>query len=49
MITGAATQQELERQNRDGTRPALTQVVDFEKDFGVGFAVVDPQGLLAGH
>ena len=49
MITGAATQHELERQNRDGTRPALTQVVDFGKDLGVGFAVVDPQGLLAGH
>ncbi len=49
MITGAATQHELERQNRDGTRPALTQVVDFEKEFGVGFAVADPQGLLAGR
>ncbi len=49
MITGAATQQELERQNRDGTRPELTQVVDFEKSHGVGFAVVDPAGLLAGH
>ncbi len=49
MITGAATQHELERQNRDGTRPALTQVVDFGKDLGVGFAVVDPRGLLAGH
>ena len=48
MITGAATQQELERQSRDGTRPELTQVVDFEKEFGVGFAVADPQGLLAG-
>lgn len=49
MITGAATQQELERQNRDGTLPELTQVVDFEKEFGVGFAVVDPRGLLAAH
>ncbi len=49
MITGAATQQELERQNRDGTRPELTQVVDLEKSHGVGFAVVDPAGLLAGH
>jgi len=49
MITGAATQHELERQNRDGTRPALTQVVDFEKEFGVGFTVADPQGLLAGR
>lgn len=49
MITGAATQHELERQNRDGTRPALTQVVDFEKEFGVGFAVADPRGLLAGR
>ena len=49
MITGAATQQELERQNREGTRPKLTQVVDFEKTYGVGFAVVDPAGLLDGH
>lgn len=49
MITGAATQQELERQNRDGTHPVLTEVVDFEKAFGVGFAVTDPRGLLAGH
>lgn len=49
MITGAATQRELERQNRDGTQPELTEVVDFEKEYGVGFAVVDPRGLLAGH
>ncbi len=49
MITGAATQHELERQNRDGTRPELTQVVDFEKTYGVGFSVVDPGGLLDGH
>jgi ureidoglycolate lyase len=49
MITGAVTQRELERQNRDGTRPELTQVVDFEKEYGAGFAVVDPRGLLAGH
>ncbi len=49
MITGAATQQELERQNRDGTQPELTQVADFEKEYGVGFAVVDPRGLLAAH
>ncbi len=49
MITGAATQQELELQNRDGTQPKLTQVVDFENEYGVGFAVVDPRGLLAAH
>ncbi len=49
MITGAATQQELERQNRDGTQPELTQVADFEKEYGVGFAVVDPRVLLAAH
>ena len=48
MITGADTQQELERQSRDGTRPQLTQVVDFKKEFGIGFAVADPDGLLAG-
>lgn len=49
MITGAATQHELERQNRDGTRPRLTEIADFEKTLGIGFAVVDPDGLLAGH
>ena len=49
MITGAATQQELERQNRDGTQFALTQVVDFEREYGVGFAVFDPRSLLTGH
>jgi ureidoglycolate hydrolase len=49
MITGAATQQELERQSHDGTQPELTQVVDFEKEYGVGFAVVDPRGLLAAY
>jgi ureidoglycolate hydrolase len=49
MITGAATQQELERQNRDGTQPKLTQVIDYEKEYGIGFAVVDPRGLLAAY
>lgn len=47
LITGAATQRELERQTRDGTPPKLTQVVDFDNELGIGFQVVDARGLIA--
>jgi len=47
LITGRTTQAELQRQLRDGTRPTLTEVVDLKKQSGIGFEVVDPDGLLA--
>lgn len=48
MVTGRATQQELERQNADGTPPRLTQAVDYAELAGLRFEVVDPLGLLPG-
>ncbi len=47
-ITGRNTQRELERQLVDGTRPKLTHVVDYRERAGIGFEVVDPDGLLGG-
>ena len=45
LITGDATQRELERQRHGGAEPDLTEVVDYEAAFGVTFRVVDPDGL----
>lgn len=47
-LTDAETQRELERERADGTPPRFTQAVDYRERFGVSFAVVDPDGLLAG-
>ena len=47
VITGAATQAELERETRDGARPKLTQVVDFATEYGAVLKVVDPHRLMA--
>ena len=45
-LTGRDTQRELERQRADGTPPELTRVVDYRERRGIGFRVVDPDGLL---
>ena len=45
-ITGRDTQRELERQLADGTPTRLTQVADYRERAGIGFEVVDPDGLL---
>jgi len=45
LITGRETQAELEREARDGTRPRLTEVIDFAAQGG-SCLVVDPAGLL---
>lgn len=46
LITGAATQRELERQLADGTKPKHTEVVDFAAS-EVSVEVIDPQELIA--
>ncbi|MGH6943498.1 MAG: ureidoglycolate lyase, partial [Geminicoccaceae bacterium] len=46
MVTGADTQRELEREKADGTRPRLTQVVDYGERADLRFSIVDPDGLL---
>ena len=47
LITGKATQRELERQLADGTKPRHTEVVDFADTRGISIAITDPQGLVA--
>ncbi len=44
LITGTETQEELQRQDRDGVPPTLTQVVDYGDRFGIEFVVIDPEG-----
>ena len=46
LLTGADTQEELERQMAGGARPTLTDVVDYVDRFGLSFRVADPKGLL---
>jgi ureidoglycolate hydrolase len=46
LLTSSATQAELERQKRDGTRPALTDVHDFAAEEGVSLRVSDPDRLM---
>lgn len=47
MITGDATQKELECQAAGGAAPTLTEIVDFERDPGTSIEIVDPDGLIA--
>ena len=47
LITDTKTQQELQRQDREGVPPRLTQVVDYGDRFGIDFLVVDPEGHSA--
>ena len=46
LITGLETQHELERQNKDGSMPKLTEVCDFARTEGVTFKVVDSRSLI---
>ena len=48
MITGDATQTELERQAAGGAPPTVTDLVDFERDLGASIEIDDRDGLLAG-
>ena len=47
LLTGADTQEELERQKAGGPSPTLTHVVDYADRFGLSFRIADPHGLLA--
>jgi len=40
LLTGAATQAEIERQARDGSLPSLTHEVDYRKRHGIEFRVI---------
>lgn len=46
LITGYATQRELEREKASGIPPRLTEVIDYRERFGVSLKVVDSGGLL---
>jgi ureidoglycolate lyase len=45
-LTGRETQRELERQQRDGTPPKLTEAVDIAARYGRRFRITDPEGLM---
>ncbi len=46
LLTGADTQEELERRMAGGARPTLTHVVDYAERYGLSFRIVDPRGVL---
>jgi ureidoglycolate lyase len=46
LLTCENTQRELEKEKRDGSRPTLTQVVDYATLEEIHFTIEDPAGLV---